>query len=426
MTSHGLAYGAVGKHYRDRMDGPRVSAQMTAGILGIDRTFKVEGQLDLRPKNVARMVTETLQRFCWSADDEVKARHVPYVKGLEQARAEVVPYVVAMARKAWADVERVDGRLGFQQDYYLKMFVMQRPRLRAYNYLLVDEAQDLNQVTAQLVDLQVQAGMQVVAVGDGAQSIYQWRGAIDAMDRFHAQRESSLTKSFRFGQEIADEANKWLEMLGERDLVVGYEHKTSRVSDSEAAAPDAILCRTNAGVIQHALDLDQAGVRFGLAGGEKQVKTIKAWADAAEQLKNGQGCQHQDLYLFRTWEEVQTYVNEEGSDIAVMVRLIDRYGVDSLRRVAARAVDESQCDVVLSTAHGAKGREWGSVQISDDFLGDDGVIPSPGEIRLAYVAVTRAQAGLHRGSLGAADMLLELHRQEVERINRSINMDVFA
>jgi superfamily I DNA/RNA helicase len=64
-----------------------------------------------------------------------------------------------------------------------------------------------------------------------------------------------------------------------------------------------------------------------------------------------------------------------------------------------RTVDEEQSDVTISTAHKAKGREWKTVRLMDDFLrsqpkrsqakttnGDD-----PAELRLLYVALTRAR-----------------------------------
>ena len=47
---------------------------------------------------------------------------------------------------------------------------------------------------------------QLVMVGDSAQAIYGWRGATDVMTGFDAE-QLTLTRSFRFGPQIADEAN---------------------------------------------------------------------------------------------------------------------------------------------------------------------------------------------------------------------------
>ncbi|MCX4097711.1 UvrD-helicase domain-containing protein [Nocardia sp. alder85J] len=63
-------------------------------------------------------------------------------------------------------------------------------------------------------------------------------------------------------------------------------------------------------------------------------------------------------------------------------------------------------DVVVSTAHKAKGLEWDSVRIGEDFKNpatdpDSGelVVPPAEELRLAYVAITRARRALDPGTL---------------------------
>lgn len=67
---------------------------------------------------------------------------------------------------------------------------------------------------------------------------------------------------------------------------------------------------------------------------------------------------------------------------------------------------------MASTAHKAKGSEWASVRIGEDFTepvdqeeSDENGDPLPGDIddaeaRLAYVAVTRARHRLNIGGLG--------------------------
>jgi superfamily I DNA/RNA helicase len=49
---------------------------------------------------------------------------------------------------------------------------------------------------------------------------------------------------------------------------------------------------------------------------------------------------------------------------------------------------------VISTAHKAKGREWRSLRLLDDFVRQDSVEPDPAEMRLLYVAITRAKEQL--------------------------------
>ncbi|UGY07461.1 3'-5' exonuclease [Bradyrhizobium quebecense] len=62
---------------------------------------------------------------------------------------------------------------------------------------------------------------------------------------------------------------------------------------------------------------------------------------------------------------------------------------------ANRTVDEERSDLTISTAHKAKGREWSTVRLMDDFLrsqpGKPTSGPDPAEVRLFYVALTCAK-----------------------------------
>lgn len=66
----------------------------------------------------------------------------------------------------------------------------------------------------------------------------------------------------------------------------------------------------------------------------------------------------------------------------------------------------ADCDVVVVTAHKAKGLEFDSVRIAGDFYGPDNAPPAISgtryddeHLRLAYVAVTRARKHLDLGGL---------------------------
>ena len=101
---------------------------------------------------------------------------------------------------------------------------------------------------------------------------------------------------------------------------------------------------------------------------------------------------------------MQEYVEDEaGSDLKVFVKLIDEYGVQTVMDVADKAVDEKYADVIVSTAHKSKGREWSAVKIGTDFrepVNEDGTPTEPvkSECNLAYVSVTRAKLQLDRGA----------------------------
>jgi len=72
-----------------------------------------------------------------------------------------------------------------------------------------------------------------------------------------------------------------------------------------------------------------------------------------------------------------------------------------IQGLADKAVPENEADILLTTAHRAKGMEWPCVLMMDDFtpLVKDGtpVVSSsaaPDEFNLIYVAMTRAKTHL--------------------------------
>ncbi|MDN3356057.1 UvrD-helicase domain-containing protein [Actinomadura sp. DC4] len=411
-TAHSLAFRAIGNQFGHRLNGPRVPARETARLLRITSTLKTPGDRLLTPSMQARMVSDTVTRFCYGDTAQIEPWHVPRVAGLDDhatvtmLRAELLPY----ARRMWDDLGSPDGQLRFQHDHYLKMWQLSGPVLPA-DYVMLDEAQDANPVIAAIVAAQGHA--QRILVGDRAQAIYGWRGARDAMAGFDGTR-LRLSQSFRFGDTIAREANKWLAVLDTGLRLTGYDQITSTIGPLDE--PAAILCRGNSETVRQVMAALTAGKRAALVGGGREVRRL---AEAAVTLKAGKGCSHPELYAFKTWGELQEYVEQdsEGSDLKTFVKLVDEYGPEVIIDVVENLVVEQHADVTVSTVHKAKGREWTSVRIANDFprpkaVGDDGEdqgVPAD-DAMLAYVAVTRAREGLDRTGLAWIDHYTEANR----------------
>jgi len=290
---------------------------------------------------------------------------------------------------------------------YLKIWGLSGPQLSA-DYVLYDEAQDADAVVQDVI--LGQRNTQLIAVGDKSQSLYEWRGAINAMDGFPAKHRLTLSRSFRFGPAISHEANKWLEILNADLRLTGSDRVSSAIRPLDAA--DAVLCRTNAGVIAEAMKSIEAGSATAIVGGGKDIRAL---AEAAIALKQGKGTSHPELYAFRTWGEVQDHAENDpsGSDLRVLVNLIDANGPERIIEVIDSLTDEKHAQAVISTAHRGKGREWDSVRIASDFHppkgsedDPDGGQVSPPDARLAYVAVTWAKLSLDRTGLAWVDRYL--------------------
>jgi superfamily I DNA/RNA helicase len=330
--------------------------------------------------------------------------------------AHVLPYVTAY----WQDVTDPNGQLTFEHDHYLKMWSLTNPQL-PYDCILFDEAQDANPCIAHVVEFHQG---QAIMVGDSAQAIYGWRGAVNAMESFNADWRLPLTKSFRFGDVIAEQANRWLTQVGTPLRITGFEKITSKVKS--LSQPHAVLCRTNAGCLETALRYQEEGKRVAIQGGTKDIERF-AWA--ANDLMSGQGTDHPELGVYNDWTEVQEAVKDgEASDIGMLVRLIDKYSTSLIIKVCKqseyiKADDQAAFiadgGIMISTAHKAKGLEWDHVQIHGDFKPktneETGEISlSVTEAMLIYVAVTRAKLTLDSDALS---WLNEIEGTITDKIN---------
>jgi hypothetical protein len=395
-TAHSVAYGYMmrshpnGQTLINRLRSPRLPSRQAVSLLGIPAGgYQVNPEEHIPAWIISRSATLAVRRFCNSADEEILDYHVPKLDGIKDAsQGAYKRFVAPFARKAWEDITSPQGRLQFEHDHYLKLWALSHPVLKV-DFVLLDEAQDANPVIAKVVEDQTHA--QRIMVGDTCQAIYGWRGAIDAMSNFTATHRLVLSQSFRFGPAVAAEANKFLNLLDAPLRLTGFEKIESTVAPLGDA--DAILCRTNATVIEQAMAAQETGKKVAIVGGTNE---IKRFTEAARDLQQGQSVSHADLAMFKTWYDVLEYVgNEEGADLKVMVKIIQTYGIETILDVCKNSVNEDSADLIVSTAHKAKGREWNRVRIANDFNApEEGQEPSRPEMMLMYVGVTRARLQL--------------------------------
>ncbi|MFI7020720.1 UvrD-helicase domain-containing protein [Streptomyces sp. NPDC050164] len=405
-TAHATAFAALGHRYAHRLNSPRQPAWKTGQALGILRPVRI-GDHEISERALSHNVLRAVTRFCYSSDRALARHHVPRLRGLEQPEhGQFADIVLPLAAKAWADLQDPDrGVVRFEHDHYLKMWALTEPRIEA-DFLFLDEAQDTNPILEQVFAAQ-RGHAQLVMVGDSAQAIYGWRGATDVMTGFDAE-QLPLTRSFRFGPLIAEEANRWLALADAPIRLTGTDSIPAEVSG--VRHPDAVLCRTNIGAMTEVMRLLGDGHRVALTRGGQQLSAL---AFAARGLKEGRRTHHPELVLFASWGDLQDYAayDPAGRDLQPLVDLVDTYGPDAILTAVAELTDETHADVTVSTAHKAKGREWPTVKIGNDFPQPKGADhdanaadPPPEQMsdtdaRLAYVAVTRARHRLDLGGL---------------------------
>jgi superfamily I DNA/RNA helicase len=432
-TVHALAYRAL-----VRPDA-RLRAKVASGQGGVPSSAWVElAGLDARDpdrhRHVAAMAS-LLRGFLASDDAEPRADHLPSALRAELAdtlgRRRATDRERWLARRtgrAWRRMADRNDPAPLSHDGYLKLFALSRPRLDA-ELLLVDEAQDLAPGMLAILTRQPAARL---LVGDPAQRIYGWRGAVDAMAA-SGFPEVRLTASFRFGPEIAGAARRVLRVLAPHATLRGAG-PPGRVATGPwgGARPRTLLCRSNVGLIEAALALGEGGVHA--VGG---LDPILAPLDDAYRLwcargattgpGRGRGTARPDppprsgvLAGLGSWEELCAVAEARGGPARTLQRLVERHGdgVPALRRGLRRAQRRREVDapLVLSTVHRAKGREWDRVELYADLprvpanavelAGAPDPDAARAEANLLYVATTRARREL--GLARVRDDLKEL------------------
>lgn len=375
-TMHSLAYAAL----REEIGSPvqlNARAFRDSGIGGKFRVPRVPGWNDFR---IASAVSRTLQAFCASDDGNFTEAHgrealIASVGDPEmikdRARSEeasfaldsLAPVLTAMARAWWDHCVR---ERSYSHDMYLKAIDLdeglRRDAFRGFRYAMVDEAQDLNPVQRSIL---TKTGLSLIAVGDPYQQIYSWRGAENALDLLPGETKY-LTASFRFGEGIAALARRILASRpdgGPSQRLVGAG--TGDITNHRGAAA-AIICRTNFGMIEEALNLARKGITFHV----DNMSGLLADVRSAQALFEGrlQDVTTADLRPFASWSELTDQAEEDGGALSRLVTIVEDDRVREIERLGERQVeDPAGARVMVCTAHRSKGLEWPAVKLGGDW-----------------------------------------------------------
>lgn len=383
-TMHALALRAV----RDRYGGitlknTNAKAVREAGVLNWHgrRGPPWKGLFRWGEYRYAAAAARTVAAFCASADAKLTEDHARKAlidvlgdpdgmkSGPRRDRAESAlgRLTTPLTQTATAYFRQALKAGTFGHDIYLKLADLSPPLRQAMfegqDYILIDEAQDLSPVQRAIV---AAAGCPVVAVGDPYQQIYSWRGAENALS--HLPGESLyLTGSFRFGPDIAALAGRVLHARPDRGPAHPLRGLGSGDYDGWTGARHAVLCRTNAGVIDAAGHYLQRGFAVWVDNFDTVVADMRAALDlhAGRRMEGASG----SMATFRTWREFEMEA-QHGTD-AVVTRLCDLIKKGEAGVIfeidGARVQAPEQAQVVVSTCHRAKGMEWPAVRIWDDF-----------------------------------------------------------
>ena len=402
-TYHKVAYGAIRPRYGDNNDkmAGNANAILIGDVLGLPEYTQFSERFALSKRSYGAVLKGAMRHFLYSEDGVPLAKHFPRIGRLASLDRDQFAHVTSNAvehlRQLWEEMQSLDSPMPLGHDGYVKLWSLSNPRLRA-DYVMLDEAQDSNPVLLKVLREQ---SCQMVYVGDPYQQIYEWRGAVNAMEKVTTDNRTRLTQSFRFGQLIADEATKVISRLGATAALRGTPSITSHICPVH---PRIILCRTNAGVMSNLVTHQNNNARTHVVGGTKELEIL---LDNVKRLKRGIPSELPEFYGFANWTEVVEHVEQEQDQgLRLLVKLVTQYGEERLLQALRSCVDsEEKAQIIASTAHKAKGCEWDVVQLDRDF---DSAFTAPerpeepgmtkrdldAEGRLFYVAMTRAKSAV--------------------------------
>ncbi|XP_054719922.1 F-box DNA helicase 1-like [Uloborus diversus] len=410
-TAHSLAYKVYGSLLKHKL----VTRMRPHDLVTL---LKYHASSTIQVHSYAKLVLYTLENFTVSADPEINKSHVPFHhrdvdKRLvsELDREKVFKDAVEIWKKM---INKDDTSVKITHDVYLKLYQLSKPKLSEYNCIMVDEAQDCNPA---MLDVVLSQKLPVILVGDPNQQIYGFRGANNALQSVSATHTYYLTKSFRFGPEIAYIASCCLEVLklNSHETLVGSE-KTS-YTDGRVIGQYAIISRTNVTLFNEAVRIcclqnrkryEPAVIHGAFAGGirgygfDQIIDIYNLRANSRTHSKFP--VKDKFISRFKTFADLNNYAkNADDPDLLAKIELINAHDykiVDYIKTIKEKCSHPIElASIVFSTAHKAKGLEFDTVSLTDDYqIGKVPVdINNPAwseETSVLYVALTRAKKSL--------------------------------
>lgn len=355
---------------------------------------QLELYTDVEVLEIIYQVIDVIKYFCQSADFSLEEFSDVYLS--EKFNSEDRTFYRSLVVQVWSAMTSKSSSLKMTHDVYLKLFQLSKPTLDQYEVIYLDEAQDSNPVSLDIFYRQTHA--QLVMVGDPYQSIYEWRGAVNAFESVPTSfARKELTESFRFTQEIADLASKLTYIAGNDTQIKGLASSGEIVSK-------ATICRTNASILQHLLSAVQNKNKvFVLADLQdlwSKMYHISALVGGAKPRYP-----NKSLVGFHSFDELKREA-EHSAELRKLLNLSSilasgkgtHANIVSIKEVIVEDVNDA--DFTISTIHKAKGLEYSFVELDEDILDLEEerplveVLKDGQTLNLIYVAITRAKYGI--------------------------------
>ncbi|KAM7322556.1 hypothetical protein ACRRTK_018061 [Alexandromys fortis] len=420
-TFHSMAYSHVGRKYqlKKKLNLFKLTPFMVNSVLAEGKGGFIR----------AKLVCKTLENFFASADEELTIDHVPiWCKNSQGQRVMVEQSEklngVHEASRLWDNMRKLgeckEEAYQMTHDGYLKLWQLSKPLLASFDAIFVDEAQDC---TPAIMNIVLSQPCGKIFVGDPHQQIYTFRGAVNALFTVPHTHVFYLTQSFRFGVEIAYVGATILDVCKRvrKKTLVGGNHQSGIRGDVKGQV--ALLSRTNANVFDEAVRVTEgeSPSKIHLIGGIKSFgldRIIDIWnLLQPEEERRKRNLIIKDRFI-RRWVHKEgfsgfkRYVTAaEDKELEAKIAVVEKYNIripELVERIERCHIEDLDlAEYILGTVHKAKGLEFDTVHVLDDFVKvpcarhNLAQLPhfrvesfSEDEWNLLYVAVTRAKKRL--------------------------------
>ena len=401
QTMHSLAYRSIIKFPTSplgkKLQGFYVYDEVKCSAMPKEAEFAFKGK-----------VVEAIKLWCQSASHNL----VKFLTEGEQPLAKEDSFLLKAIVQYWNDQIDPSSAVHMTHDTYLKMFQLSKP-IFDWEVIYLDEAQDSNPVTLDIVMRQRQA--QIIIVGDKYQAIYEWRGAVNAIEAVpeHFKR-MFLTESWRFTSTIAEMATKLTALAGNTKEIIG--NGTENKDSSKETT--AILVRRNATIIEYLLRFAEQGEKVEVLADMqdlfKKLYHIAALAagerpkyPAMELLQFKDYAALQEAAGYKVKEGKWTFDSEASqADIKSLVDLTNKFaksgGVHRNITLCKSAIADKvdRVSTTIATIHKSKGLEYDNVTLAEDtFVIKEGqtikeALETNQTLNLLYVGITRCKSNL--------------------------------
>lgn len=281
--------------------------------------------------------------------------------------------------------------------------------LRRFDWLMVDEAQDLNPIQRHLIGEAITEGGRLIAVGDPFQAIYQFRGAdsqsMPAIERQYDCATFPLSVTYRCPRAVVTLAQQIVPHIAAAETAP--EGMVTKIENPEAVEfrpDDMILCRTNAPLVSFAYRLIRRRISCRVAGreiGVGLIRLIKRFdavdlIDFSEKVEQFAAEEQERLERIRA-SDARLQAHADRCD-CLRVLAEESKSLEEMEQTIADLFSDSGARLTLSSVHKAKGQERRRV-----FILNPELMPSKmartaeqrqAERNIQYVAFTRARSEL--------------------------------